>query len=73
MIIYRMIKKYGNNAGIVSAEKTLFFCSSILLYSNIKKKQQLFTIFIAEIIYNFGSKMVTLHDGSIFYKIFLMF
>ena len=53
-------------------KKPMFFCSTLILYAKIEKKQVLFAIFVAEIIDNFGSKIIAFCNGTVFGKIVLV-
>lgn len=66
-------KKYGNNAGIVSAGKNLRFFVHLIYYMRlIEKNQGLFAIFIAKIVDNFYYKIVAFCYGIVLLKVLFM-
>lgn len=70
-----IIKKYGNNAGTVSAEKNkaiLFVNGYYTLYES-KYASVLIAIFVTEIINNFAGKSIAFADYIFFFEIFFMF
>lgn len=54
-------------------KKPKFFCSSVIVYANFEKMQELFSIFIAKIMDYFVTKVVAFHYSGVFAEIFFMF
>lgn len=53
-------------------KKPMFFVRQYIIHTFCEKMQVLFAIFIAEIIDNFGGKIIAFCNGAVFRKIFLV-